>query len=368
MRDRKAFTLVELLVVIAIIGILVALLLPAVQAAREAARRMSCTNNLKQLSLAHHNFHDVQKMFPPSCYSIKMRNLFGVPGDTNRFDNRRIGFITHLLPYIEQQSLYDDVMTYTFENRRPWSRNDMANGLISPYKRVVESILCPSDGNARQPESDTKPTSYHGNHGDIMMNWDWYEWRGTHGRGDKGEVSFSTMQDGSSNTILLAECVIGRTGGSLAPVKGGIARDANMWQGANPVECLGRVGPNNILTGACQDSNGDGGWGIGRRWGDAHSIYTLFFTIIPPNGPTCGRHGEDWAIPTASSEHPTGCNIALADGSVRFITENIDAGDPTQVPPDPAGNNRQQDYSGPSLWGVWGALGTTRGGEPPGNF
>ena len=121
-----------------------------------------------------------------------------------------------------------------------------------------------------------------------------------------------------------------------------------------------------MLTGDCQDSNWDGGWGLGRRWGDAHSIYTTFFAVMPPNSPTCSTNGETWAMPTASSYHPGGVNVALCDGSVRFISETINAGDPNTVPPDL--NGRPQDYSGPSLWGVWGALGSARGGEPVSNF
>ncbi len=350
---RRAFTLVELLVVIAIIGILVALLLPAVQAAREAARRMSCTNNLKQLALAVHNHHDVHKEFPPSCCNMEFNSLF-----QNRFSWQRMSYITPLLPFIEQQPLYDDVIAYTFEDRRPWSGNNMADGSNSPYRRDVPALLCPSDTNKDLPADYTKATSYHCNHGDIIMNWDWDEWRGPFGDGSRSKCSFGTLSDGSSNTIMLAEVAIGRHGSTMCPVIGGIAVGVGWNQGSNPTECLARVGPNDILTGSCESNTG---WQLGRRWGDAHSIYTTFFTILPPNGPTCGATGESWAIPTASSHHPTGVNVALCDGSVRFVAETIDAGDPTTIPPSMGG--RPQDYSGPSLWGIWGALGTTRGGE-----
>jgi prepilin-type N-terminal cleavage/methylation domain-containing protein len=358
---RRAFTLVELLVVIAIIGILVALLLPAVQAAREAARRMSCTNNLKQLALAVHNHHDVHKQFPPSCCNLQFQSQF-----KNQFGWNRMGYITPLLPFIEQQPLYDDVIAYTWENRRPWSGENMADGRNSPYNRDIPALLCPSDGNKDLPFDWRKATSYHCNHGDIIMNWDWDEWRGPFGDGSRGKCSFGTLTVGSSYTLMLAECAIGRTGASMCPVIGGIATGLGWNQGSNPTACLARVGVNNMLIDPCQGSNGTSGWGVGRRWGDAHSIYTVFFTIIPPNGPTCGVTGESWAIPTASSHHPTGVNVALCDGSIRFVSENIDAGNPNQIPPDMGG--RPQDYAGPSLWGVWGALGTTRGGEQISDF
>ncbi len=356
MKRTRGFTLVELLVVIAIIGILVALLLPAVQAAREAARRMSCTNNLKQLALAVHNHHDVHKMFPPSSHNMGFRSQF-----SDRFSWQRMGYITPLLPFIEQQPLYDDVIAYTFEDRRPWSGNNMADGTNSPYRRDVPALLCPSDGGKDLPVNELKATSYHCNHGDIIMNWDWWEWRGAFGNGERGKCSFGTLTDGSSNTIMLAEMAIGRSRTTMCPVIGGVATEVGWNQGSNPTACLARVGPNDILIDPCESN---AGWQPGRRWGDAHSIYTIFFTIIPPNGPTCsGGHAENWAVPTASSMHPTGVNVALCDGSVRFVAETIDAGDPTAIPPDMGG--RPQDYSGPSLWGVWGSLGTTKGGEPP---
>jgi prepilin-type N-terminal cleavage/methylation domain-containing protein/prepilin-type processing-associated H-X9-DG protein len=365
---RRGFTLVELLVVIAIIGILVALLLPAVQAAREAARRMQCTNNLKQLALANHNHHDTYKAFPPASRNPRFFQQFKDPATGNgRFGWDRMGYLTALLPYVEQQALYDDVITYTAENapngRRPWNTADMANGRPSPYKTRVSAFLCPSDGGISQPASDLAPTSYHCNRGDIWMEFWWWEWRGPYGTGDRGTCGFSTLKDGSANTIMLSELVIGRTPATGAPVKGGIAiGNLNMTSGAPPAPCLARKGPNGILTGNTQGSTGDTGWGTGRRWGDCHNIYTAFFTVLPPNSPTCGQgSGEDWAMPAPSSFHPGGVNVALCDGSVKFISETIDAGNPNTVPPQMGG--RPQDYAGPSIWGVWGALGTTRGGE-----
>ena len=373
MRKSRGFTLVELLVVIAIIGILIALLLPAVQAAREAARRSQCTNNLKQLALAVHNFHDVNKKFPPSSHSRMFWELFKDPagastwpdtGTGGRFGWDRMGYLTQILPYAEQQALYDQVIAYTKENRRPWSRNNFANGQPGAYRSVVATFLCPSDPTVKTGD-DVAFTSYHANHGDIWMNWDWWEWRGPFGNGQRNECSFATLKDGSSNTIMLAEVVIGKTPGSGAPVKGGIATGVTVTPGAPPAPCLARRGPNGILTGTCQASMGAGGWGLGRRWGDAHSIYTTFFTVLPPNAPTCAAaSGENWAIPTASSYHPGGANVAMCDGSVRFISETINAGDPS-ASIDALGTmgSRPQDYAGPSLWGVWGALGTTKGGE-----
>jgi len=359
-RRKRGFTLVELLVVIAIIGILIALLLPAVQAAREAARRSSCTNNLKQVSLAVHNFHDIYKKFPPSTNSLMMRTAL-----SGGYGWDRMGYLTHLLPFIEQKPLYDQVIAYTLTDKRPWSTGNFPDGTPCPYKTKISSLLCPSDSTAPST-GDVAFTSYHCNHGDISMNYDWWEWRGPFGNGERGECGFNGLVDGSSNTLMLAEICIGRTGSAAAPVKGGIANGVNTNPDQPTAPCYARRGPNDMLTGACQESMGDTGWGLGRRWGDSHAIYTQFFTWMAPNSPTCGNTGESWAIPTASSFHPGGVNVALCDGSVRFVSETINAGDPNAAI-DFMGS-RPQDYAGPSLRGVWGALGTARGKEPIGNF
>lgn len=361
LRRMVGFTLVELLVVIAIIGILIALLLPAVQAAREAARRSQCANNLKQMALAVHNFHDSHKLFPPSSHNTGFQELFN-----GQYSWERMGYFTPLLPYMEQSALYDDVITYTKENRRPWSTNTMANGRRSPYQTDIASVLCPSDPTRRKLD-EIAFLSYHANHGDIWMNWDWWEWRGPFGNGQRNECDFSTMKDGTSNTIMLAEVAIGvyMGSGSGAPVIGGIATGHSpMGPGESPAPCLAREGPDGILTGNTQGVSGNSGWGLGRRWGDAHSIYTTFFTVVPPNKPTCSNTGENWAQPAASSYHAGGVNVALCDASVRFISETIDAGDQTNsINALGTMGNRPQDYAGPSLWGIWGALGTTRGRE-----
>jgi len=136
---RNGFTLVELLVVIAIIGVLVALLLPAVQAAREAARRSSCTNNLKQLGLAAHNFHDTNKKFPSG-------SLMAGAGQ-----GRKIGSLVFLLPYIEQNNLYDQITTeidlgpsVNDASAAAWSNESAYPNLKTLARNTVPGFLCPS--------------------------------------------------------------------------------------------------------------------------------------------------------------------------------------------------------------------------------
>jgi prepilin-type N-terminal cleavage/methylation domain-containing protein/prepilin-type processing-associated H-X9-DG protein len=357
MTKRRGFTLVELLVVIAIIGILIALLLPAVQAAREAARRSQCTNQMKQLGLACQNFHDVYKKFPPGSHSSSMAGA--LVGSAGAWCSPYLGYIPHLLPYIEQQPLYNQVIEYTkLGNTAPWTDFAFPDGRPSPWITTIQTLVCPSDGQ-KPPANGVAYTNYFCNHGDIAMNWDWYEWRGPFGNAEHGESGFADMKDGSSNTILIGEVCNGILT-SPAPIKGGIAIET-VYPETPLTACAARRGANDMLTGASWTANN---WGLGRRWGDARSVYSQFFTLMPPNSPTCAIEGETWCMPTASSFHPGGVNVAMADGSVRFISETIEAGNPavgiTYTPP--------QGYTGPSLRGIWGALGTTKGRETVSGF
>lgn len=364
-RKRGAgFTLVELLVVIAIIGILIALLLPAVQAAREAARRAQCTNNLKQIGLALHNFHDTYQRLPAACYDP----LFAQPANSANYPNNRgrWGFTTLILPYIEQRQIYDDLMQNYMGIQPPWAANTVTRAWINTY-------ICPSDPTAKSVpplQSGRTPTSYKCNRGDQWLNWDWWESRGTFGRGDKILVSFASVKDGTSNTMAVSEAIIGVPGSRR--VGEAIAVKVGVYNSAPPSICLARLGPNRQLT----DPLAQREWLTGWRWADAINPYTLFYPMLPPNGPSCsGDNGrpwtsEHWGLVTASSRHPGGVNVLFLDGAVRFISDTIDAGDPTRTATAPpagfpplANPSRPQDYAGPSLYGVWGALGSANGQE-----
>lgn len=352
---RPAFTLVELLVVIAIIGVLVALLLPAVQAAREAARRSQCTNNLKQLSLATHNFHDTYGYFPSGIRQKAWENPTN-PGDWGS-GRDRWSYLTVLLPFIEQQPLYDQLVPHIGTGSRPWSN-------FSVTQTWLNTVVCPSDAGAQSVPSlngGKTPISYHCNRGDMWVSHTAHEVRGIFGSGQHLRVNMATILDGTSNTFLLSEAKIGVRGSRR--VGEAIARDVGHggWGVYPPPSiCLARVGANREITGSIET----GGWLPGWRWADAHSVYTQWHVVLPPNSPSCGNTGEAWALVGASSYHPGGVIVALADASVRFISETIDAGDPTLTERDFAvDQNRPQDYTGPSLRGVWGALGSSRGRE-----
>jgi prepilin-type N-terminal cleavage/methylation domain-containing protein/prepilin-type processing-associated H-X9-DG protein len=350
MSSKKGFTLVELLVVIAIIGILVALLLPAIQAAREAARRSECSNKLKQLAVASQNFHDTYKRFPVATFERNFRYTgTGAGINDYRNDRGRWSYLVSLLPFVEQQALYDDFMSDHLGITQPWSTNDLTRAKISTF-------LCPSDGPANGVGSGARqPTSYHCNRGDYRLNWDWYECRGVFGRGDQKFHTMASIIDGTANTMLISEVKVGVAGS--ARVGEALATGWAATNGGPPAPCLAREGPDGMLTGAVGGGDQLTGW----RWADSHSVYTQWHVVLPPNRPSCGNGTEDWAMITSSSYHPGGVNVAFVDASVRFIADSIDAGDPnaaeTSLPlADPS---RPQDYGGPSLRGVWGALGSS---------
>lgn len=366
-RFASGFTLVELLVVIAIIGILVGLLLPAVQAAREAARRMQCSNNLKQLSLSVHNHHDAFKRFPAASHDPTFKGSVWTAANGNSYD--RIGYLSCLLPYIEQSALYNQIAPFAIDGGRPWNfgnRGTTAVPILSPYSQNIPGFRCPSDSVIYSP-SDCKPANYVCNKGDIYMNYGDWEWRGPFSNGERGVCTMGgTLKDGTSNTIMLSEMCIGRDTGvtGQSPIKSGTAINVGFPVGGafTPSLCLARRGAQGMLAGQSQNSYGDTGWGRGRRWGDSISCYTTFFTVLPPNAPTCANNNaEGNAQPTPSSYHTGGVNTAMCDGSVRFISDSIDAGNSSASMPTNPANSRT--YTGPSLWGVWGALGTMNSNE-----
>ena len=195
--NRQAFTLVELLVVIAIIGILVALLLPAVQAAREAARRISCSNNSKQLGIALHNYHDSHGSFPPESVWVYDH---GKTGDPANYVARNFTWISMLLPYIEQEQLGDQIV----QELPIWGQTDQSNKLIVSTQLKV--LTCPSDPQLSQDgdmSHDMAFTNYAGAEG-----YDWWARKNDRLGGVftlNSATKFRDILDGTSNTIALGE-------------------------------------------------------------------------------------------------------------------------------------------------------------------
>jgi prepilin-type N-terminal cleavage/methylation domain-containing protein len=262
----RGFTLVELLVVIAIIGVLVALLLPAVQSAREAARRMQCSNNLKQIALAVHNYHDTHQRLPPASTNA---NLAGSSG------------FAAILPYLEQGNLY---LQYDFSK----GNSDPAN--LQVVSQRIKGYICPScffirkvpasgcDANDRAPGTYAFSTST----GDPYGISD-----GAIVNANTPATRFASVTDGTSNTFLAGENHWG-------------FRDYLFTSGP----CNGQV---------------RGGFSY---WSSPYPLATAFTTRGPFNPQTYNNDGLRLA--NFRSSHPAGVNMSNVDGSVRFVMENID--------------------------------------------
>jgi prepilin-type N-terminal cleavage/methylation domain-containing protein len=357
MTKRAGFTLIELLVVIAIIAILIALLLPAVQQAREAARRTQCRNNLKQIGLALHNYHDVFGTF------VYRKGGTRGNGDTSRLDgnyNRRSGMVS-LLPYIDQAPFYNKIEagdTTTTPNvppggAAPWSG-------WSGYNMSIAGFKCPSDPVLVQPRGTV---NYAFNIGDFITN-NRDETRSNGLFACNTTYGVRDVTDGTSNTLAFAErCVanIGWQSQSGVDVRQGTLGNVTSIT-TNPGSCItsaAAVTSNRRYTTA---TNVKGKFS--SLWSDAQAEIVGFTPILSPNSPSCTNDGNGnadspSAVLSASSYHTGGVHALMADGAVRFISDNIDAGSLGAT---------VNTLGGPSPHGVWGALGTRAGGEVTGEF
>ena len=303
---RSAFTLVELLVVIAIIGVLVALLLPAVQAARSAARRMSCSNNLKQMGLALHNYHDTYDKFPPG-------GLYLWNATSSSFSVQ-----ARLLPYVEQENLQDLVN---------WDLPYSAQVRISATR--IPTYVCPSDINDKERLTSSfeyYPLSYGINMGE------WFVYDPTSRQGGDGiaypnsSLGFRDVLDGTSSTLAFAEFKSWNP--YLRDGANPNVRDAPIP--ATPADVV-------ALGGNFKTNSGH------TEWVDSRVHQTGFTGTFPPNTEflyTAGgkeydvdfnssREGKTlnqltYSVVTSRSYHPGGAQVTLVEGSVKFVSENID--------------------------------------------
>jgi prepilin-type N-terminal cleavage/methylation domain-containing protein/prepilin-type processing-associated H-X9-DG protein len=344
MSKRRGFTLVELLVVIAIIGILIALLLPAVQAAREAARRSQCTNNLKQVGLGLHNYESAYQSFPFRAGGTEA----GSDPDSNV---GRISGWVPLMPFMEQVPLYEAIKTGS-GGFKPYGPPSWNTG-FTPWITAIPGLLCPSDPKISKTATEPGKTSYAFSMGDSInlrsSTYDAFSTTARH-RGlfwRKSGVRLRDITDGTSNTIAISERAIGA--GGFNTIKASIVVDTAA--AGNPATCYSKR--NNATSGTYSGVTCYNNQGI--RWAEGGPMYCAFTTILSPNSPSCHDGTTYYGIHTPSSYHPGGVVGLFADGSVRFLSETIDTGT--------AATTGVEVTSGPSQFGVWGAMGSKDGGE-----
>jgi prepilin-type N-terminal cleavage/methylation domain-containing protein len=356
-RAFLGFTLVELLVVIAIIGMLIALLLPAVQAAREAARRMSCINHVKQLALATHNHHDVHGYLP----TINTRH----PNPQKGYSPTSPWFSWSclLLPFLEQEASYAAWSTCDYDSPY-FSSVDVGwpatltgsdgrtfDTVAERYAYKTTPLLlffCPSDSDANKPCSEGlfSKNSYTISLGDsINMMYRTLK-RCPFGQdvnNSRTTPGFESITDGTSNTIAFSEIITSDRTDLL--VKKEIVNIAEF--SIVPISCLNKRSisdPNFYDTGETTLDKGYSVWYGGET--------SFFNTILPPNSPSCCSLFYDMLV-SVSSNHAGGVVAGFCDGSVRFVSETIDCGD----------LNLSPATSGYSNYGIWGAVGSSNGEE-----
>ena len=305
-RLRVGFTLIELLVVIAIIAVLIALLLPAVQQAREAARRSQCKNNLKQIGLALHNYHDSLNCFPPGMLWL------GGTVDTSDSNAASLGpnWLVMLLPYLDQAPMYNQLNFQVALTNGTANAQGTSNVTLVGQKLPV--FLCPSDAFNNQACNVYGISFARGNYGASGWANGGYHttpWsqipplnNNIAARGMFGNWSNSGIRDvtdGTSNSVASWEL---RAGPAASDTRG-------VW-------ALGKIGGGFI--GNCIQPNGGDCWGINDMNGAGDDIYGC--TANLQIGMGCYSSGDGQAGP--KSLHVGGCHALMGDGSVRFISQN----------------------------------------------
>ena len=310
----RGFTLIELLVVIAIIAILMALLLPAVQQAREAARRTQCRNNLKQLTLALHNYESTHRVFPPGTLGFPW--VFSAQAQ--------------LLPYVDQtnvQSLLDfSVPPLTFGGSFPQAA---ANEAVAKTK--LSLMVCPSDFEA-VPGSEFGGINYPACTGSGTFN----DGSSTASDGAiyaRSSTRMRDMADGTSNTVVFSESIIGNGAATTGPSPDDPLRQVVELPLGTPTT------PAACAAGTTWSGN------RGEKWINGHYADTLYNHFYPPNAdtPDCNNGFHSHALTAARSRHDGGVMVSLCDGSARFVSESIDLA-------------------------IWRSTSTRNGGEITGDF
>ena len=390
-QSRHAFTLVELLVVIAIIGILVGLLLPAVQAAREAARRMSCSNNFKQVGLAIHNYHSAYKKLPQQQGGTVVPGSSAdqeqLPLGNNRLE---LSMLVAITPFIEQQALWERISNplldqngdvYQAMGPMPGKGLGGTRGhdtsRYEPWLTEVPSFRCPSDPGVGLPAQGR--TNYAACLGDAsrmchigpadndgIINSGRSQQTRASQRGvfvPRQFTKFRDILDGLANTVAAGEILTDLGDRDIRTHLGSqLAGGLRPWEVGGATACQDMIDPQRP---AFWDPSADltGGAEVkrGYKWALGRPYYTGMQTILPPNREVCAWDGtfSEGTYPP-SSRHQGGCHILMADGAVIFITDSIEAGNSNSAQPvlGTPGGVGGLDPGVQSPYGLWGSMGT----------
>lgn len=383
---RQGFTLVELLVVIAIIGVLVGLLLPAVQAAREAARRMSCSNNLKQIGLGIHNYHSAYNKLPNHRGGTTNRTGSFIIHPLELTHNRlNLSIFVGLLPFVEQQALWeqisnplrDPITGGIFPPMGPIPEKPLAShqsqSRYEPWLTDVVTFRCPSDPGQGLPAKgrcnfaaclgDSVQEMLRGGINDNGTNHSAHVVVKSTCRGmffPRTPVGFRDVLDGLSNTICVGE--INTDLGDRDITTQVVSTAAGVNPRTNPLACRElidrarpRVWNTPHLLGGFENRRG-------FCWHFGQPIHTSFLTILPPNRELCSSRNWFHEMNTPpSSRHQGGCHVLMGDGAVKFITDSIEAGNSSS--PNVGNFAGALRYGSQSPYGLWGKLGTRASSE-----